>query len=173
MSNKFVLLLIALCILLVGCSHCGEISDDYADVKADTTYIAYAESFKSDTSIYTRVDMLYYPVDFDGSALTAIVYYDYMELYVDIFGCRTRNCKDASSVVVRSKDYSYVKLILPPNFEITKAKDSRQIREDYEEKVIDYLFHLNVKTDSVRISWTVEIGTGIFEQCSSPLKPGW
>jgi len=157
----------------VGCSDCQDYTDEYAVVESDSTFIAYAEPFKTDTSIYPQEGMLSYSGFSNGEALTAVVYYDYIKLFVDIFGCRTRNCKEASSVVIHNSDYSYMELFHPPQFEISRAKESRQINDDFEEKVIDFLFHLNLKTDSVFISWDVEVGTGKYEHCRAPLNPGW
>ena len=173
MAKNVILLAIVLSLLFVGCSNCHDYTDDYAVVESDSTFIAFAEPFKTDTSIYPKEGMLSYSRFSNGEALTAIVYYDYIKLFVDIFGCRTRHCKEASSVVIHNSDYSYMELFHPPQFEISKANESRQINDDYEEKVIDFLFHLNLKTDSIFISWDVEVGKGKYEHCRAPLNPGW
>ena len=173
MNVKFILLFVIFSCFFVGCSNCNDFADEYAVVESDSTFIAYAEPFKTDTSIYPKEEMLSYSGFSSGGALTAVVYYDYIKLFVDIFGCRTRNCKEASSVVIHNSDYSYMELFHPPQFEISKAKESRQINDDFEEKVIDFLFHLNLKTDSIFISWNVEVGKGKYEHCTAPLKPAW
>ena len=77
-------------LVLGGCSNCHDYTDDYAVVESDSTFIAFAEPFKTDTSIYPKEDMLSYYGFSNGEALTAVVYYDYIKLFVDIFGCRTR-----------------------------------------------------------------------------------
>lgn len=178
MDAKFIFLFVILSFLFVGCSNCNDFTDKYAVVEADSTYVAYAQSFEYDKSIYPSEEMdAYYSVhDVAGAIIINLIYDRFNKennLVVEIFGCRTRNCKEASSVVIHNSDYSYMELFHPPQFEISKAKESRQINDDYEEKVIDFLFHLNLKTDSIFISWDVEVGKGKYEHCTAPLNPGW
>ena len=181
MSNKFVILLIMLSILLVGCSeHCADFDDYYTKAEADSAYFAYAESpefMNFGDSVRLKKDSYIYDAFWNAEYVSISVWYEgdglklKNGLYVDVYGCRTRKCPEANTVVIHNDDYSYEELVLPPKFEVSKGK-SLQVREDYESKTIDFQFHLRLKTETAYLSAYVEIGRGYYEQCSSGWKPG-
>lgn len=179
MPNKFIILLIVLCTLLVGCSeNCSDLDEDYAGVSADTTYFACADTFEYDSTLYPSLfafrsndlEPLTIAVDYKDNSRS-----DDERLYVEIYGCQTNSCTDANTIVVRSGDYSYTELIFKPQFEITKAKDSVPMkRSSYMHKTIYSRFHLNIKTPSIYVSWNFEDGNIVYdEHCPAPLNPGW
>lgn len=180
LTDKFILLLVSFCVSLIGCSdECADYDESYAEAEADSAYFAYAESleFMDDAdSSRLKKDVYVYSVGWNAERVSVGIEYDgYGQrntLYADVYGCRTRRCPEASSIVIHNEDYSYEELVLPPDFEVSKGK-SLQIREDFESKTIDFQFHLKLKAETAYLSAFVEIGKGEYEHCRAPLNPGW
>lgn len=174
MDYKFTIFIVLFCFWLAGCSDCHSIDKVYAGVRADTTYFAYAGSFEYDSTLFPNLtayrndnlEPLTIRVDYDS-------YYRGNHIIVEIYGCRTNSCTDATTVVVRSGDYSYTELFFRPQFEISEAKGAVPM-DSYMEKTIYSRFHLTINTPSIYVSWNFEDGIIVYdEQCRAPLNPGW
>lgn len=92
------------------------------------------------------------------------------EVYVEIFGCETHECPEATTIVIHNKDYSYDQMIDPSDFMISKSNRDISMSSHY---LIQYFFHLNIDSDDVALSWDILTWEYSSTQCPTPLKPAW
>lgn len=81
-------------------------------------------------------------------------------LYVDIFDCTDYGCKNGTRAVVHNAGYSYSRLLLPGDFEVSVPEGEFYIREHgYDCDVTkDYFFHFSADVEGLRIEMDVQRG---------------
>lgn len=92
------------------------------------------------------------------------------DYHVEIFGCETHGCPEATMVVVHNGDYSYEKIVYPSDFEISKYKKDISMSKG---EIVQYCFHLEIDTEDISLSWDLMTWEYHHNQCPTPLKPAW
>lgn len=161
----------ALAILqLIGCGYsCHDYYERYGEIRVNSMHIAYMDSIGEDSDhevlfpdFYVAKNQTPEPLSFKLVTGT--------DFWVNVYGCRTHECPEATAIVVHNYDYSYERLILPPNFKISKFKGEISASDD---DLIQYLFRLDIDTEDLSLSWDIEIGEKLGSECYSPYKPAW
>ena len=156
---------------LAGCG--GSCSDYFSyedDVNMKRTQISYVDSVGGDSAKIIRADFVdpkytAYRIDRLSFKLVGDV-----DFWIDVYGCETHDCPEATSVVVHNEDYSYERLILPEDFKVKEFNGG--VKAEDGDQVI-YLFHLDVDTDDVSLSWNIQVWKHFYEQCSYDINPMW
>ncbi|MCF0222126.1 MAG: hypothetical protein HUK19_07520 [Fibrobacter sp.] len=150
-------------LLLVGCGKCNDYYYLYSDVKVNSMRVAYVDSVGADTSKVTSVNQ-----DKLGKGRLSLRLYGDVQFWVDIYGCETHGCSEATSIVAHNEDYTYERLILPKDFIISKFKGD--VKAESEEQVY-YLFRLIVDTDDIALSWDIQVWDHHETQCPTDTSP--
>ncbi len=158
---------------LASCSDsCGNVTDYYTDIVGET-HFAYLDSLNleevDDPAI--SVQDMYRP-----GLLSFIVSYggEKARMYLDLYGCHTNECSTADQIVIHNESYSYVEVISPSDFVLSKFKGKIGMDDKYQdEKIVEHHFHLDINNDVATLSWDIELGQQSFEQCASSIKPAW
>jgi len=159
---------------LLACSDCTDVTDQYGIVDG-TTQFDYVDSLKSSESgkpeLKVKTETIYHL-----DPLSIVAEYGGLKtsVYVDIYGCRSNECTEANKVVVHNASYTYVEMVLPPDFKISKYGGEIQLDETYKDsKIVYHHFNLEIATAFASLSWNVEIGEQSYEHCPAILNPGW
>lgn len=132
-----------------GASHEDEFLDGncrinyYRGYKVDAEYtnLVYVDSVFSGTVKRVRPSSNFNEIANPGRLSLELLADEGTGVYVEIFGCETHGCPEATAISIHNKDYSYDRLLDPSDFEITKYKKEISMSKG---DIVQYCFHVDI-----------------------------
>lgn len=134
---------------------CKELSCARISIKPETFRYEYGGEFVQNSN---EPFTIYIEVDAQDDSYESLFYNsESLKFFVEIFYCNTYDCHDAEKIVIRSKDYKYVRLLKKNEFTISSLEKS-DIYGAKGELNMFHLFNLKVNVDGLKLDWNVQVG---------------